>query len=209
MPEYDMTYIDEGAELDIFQWNWLTDRYRRRLRVVSSMVVRKNMIGLKHKIENTDRAWLRAAMVFGLTMSKDPECQLGACIVSADGHQVSFGYNGFPAKVSDVAERWDGPLKNELVIHAEENAIINAKFDTSESTLYICRKPCHKCVGRAINAGVEVIVYYNYPVPWKHEIPDLVEVMTGEAGVGLIQYEYTIEEWDTLHLYNAQPKKNA
>ena len=39
--------------------------------------------------------------------SKDPNTQVGACIVSPDNIILSTGYNGFPAGCSDDEYPWD------------------------------------------------------------------------------------------------------
>ena len=38
--------------------------------------------------------------------SKDPNTQVGACIVSADNKILSMGYNGFPSGCSDDEFPW-------------------------------------------------------------------------------------------------------
>ena len=127
------------------------------------------------KIENTmdkqeriDRAWLETAMTFGYHMSKDPECKVGAIIVTPDNMLTSFGYNGFPIGVRDDADAWkDKDRKNALVVHAEVNAIIKAPFNTEGCTLYCNRKPCQYCLGVAANARIHRIVYFSGP-RWNH-----------------------------------------
>ena len=88
------------------------------------------------------------------TRSKDPNTQVGAVIVTQDNRQCSIGYNGFPKGVVENNTKWSRPLKYSYVIHAEENAIINAPFDTVGSSLYCTLQPCHKCIGKLINAGI-------------------------------------------------------
>ena len=39
--------------------------------------------------------------------SKDPNTQVGACIVSEDNKILSMGYNGFPIGCSDEEFPWD------------------------------------------------------------------------------------------------------
>ena len=39
--------------------------------------------------------------------SKDPNTQVGACIVNGDNHIVSVGYNGLPRGCSDDEYPWD------------------------------------------------------------------------------------------------------
>lgn len=92
-------------------------------------------------------------------LSKDPNTKVGAVLV-LDNRQLSIGYNGFPTGVDEDDLRWQRPTKYEYVVHAEENAIINAPFFTAGCVLYVTHRPCHKCMGRMINAGI-VRVYWS------------------------------------------------
>ena len=63
--------------------------------------------------------------------SKDPNTQVGACIVDENHRVVSVGYNGFPKGCSDDVFPWGregGVLdtKYAFVVHAELNAILNS-----------------------------------------------------------------------------------
>lgn len=118
--------------------------------------------------ERIDLAWLRTALVFGKSLSKDPEDKNGAVLVTSDNMQCSLGYNGFPIGVDDAEYVWaDKELKNALVVHAEMNAVIHAPFNPSGCTLYVTRKPCHTCLGVAKNAGCSRIVYF-VGLEWKY-----------------------------------------
>lgn len=62
--------------------------------------------------------------------SKDPNTQVGACIVSNDNRILSIGYNGAPNGFEDENFPWarDGEkiyTKYPYVCHAEMNAILN------------------------------------------------------------------------------------
>ena len=62
--------------------------------------------------------------------SKDPNTQVGACIVSSDNRVLSCGYNGAPNSFDDDKFPWDRegkPLETKymFVCHAEANAIDN------------------------------------------------------------------------------------
>lgn len=92
--------------------------------------------------------------------SKDPSAKVGAVVFSKRGGDVSIGYNGFPMGVEDSAERLDDQeTKLELVVHAEQNALIAAGSRTLGSTLYVWGKPvCARCAGSIIQAGVRRVV---------------------------------------------------
>jgi len=92
--------------------------------------------------------------------SKDPKAKVGAVILSKAGGDISVGYNGFPMGVEDSAERLeDQEIKLELVVHAEQNALIAAGSRAIGSTIYVWGKPvCARCAGSIIQAGVKRVV---------------------------------------------------
>ncbi len=58
--------------------------------------------------------------------SKDPNTQVGACIVDSNNIILSTGYNGFPYGCSDDLYPWEREgedTKYNYVVHAELNAI--------------------------------------------------------------------------------------
>ena len=61
--------------------------------------------------------------------SKDPKTKVGAVIVDADNRIVSTGYNGMPYKCDESKLSWERPHKYHYVIHAEMNAVLNARRD--------------------------------------------------------------------------------
>ena len=95
--------------------------------------------------------------------SKDPNTQVGACIVSQDNIINSTGYNGMPKGCSDDEFPWDreGPeTKYPYVVHAELNAILNANGrDLRGSRLYVSLFPCNECAKAIIQSGVREIRY--------------------------------------------------
>jgi dCMP deaminase len=91
--------------------------------------------------------------------SKDPDCSVGALVVSPDKRRFSPGYNGFPAGIADTPERLgDKELKNLLTVHAERNALDNAGFDVSRCTLYATRHPCHLCAQGILSKRIARLV---------------------------------------------------
>ena len=97
---------------------------------------------------------------FVANWSKDPNTKVGAVVVSQRGGAISLGYNGFPMGVEDSAERLeDGVLKLELVVHAEQNALISAGPKAEGATIYVWGKPvCARCAGSIIQAGIKRVV---------------------------------------------------
>jgi len=70
--------------------------------------------------------------------SKDPNSQVGACIVSSENKILSMGYNGFPRGCSDDDFPWarEGDAlttKYAYVTHSELNAILNYRGGSLEN----------------------------------------------------------------------------
>ena len=95
--------------------------------------------------------------------SKDPNTQVGACIVSQDNIIISTGYNGMPKGCSDDEYPWDrdgSETKYPFVVHAELNAVLNANGrDLRGSKLYVALFPCNECAKAIIQSGVKEVYY--------------------------------------------------
>ena len=96
--------------------------------------------------------------------SKDPNTQVGACIVNPEKRIVGVGYNGFPAGCSDENFPWqkEGDFLNTkyaYVCHAELNAILNSIKTTKDCIIYVGLFPCHECAKSIIQSGIKEIVY--------------------------------------------------
>lgn len=95
--------------------------------------------------------------------SKDPNTQVGACIVNDDNIIVSTGYNGMPKGCSDDEYPWKRTgedTKYPFVVHAELNAILNAGGrDVRGSRVYVTLFPCNECAKAIIQSGIKEIIY--------------------------------------------------
>ena len=97
--------------------------------------------------------------------SKDPNTQVGACIVSPEKRILSMGYNGFPAGCSDDEFPWErqGDIldtKYPYVCHAELNAILNCRgANLTGSVIYVALFPCNECAKAIIQSGIREVVY--------------------------------------------------
>ena len=97
--------------------------------------------------------------------SKDPNTQVGACIVDDQNRILATGYNGFPQGCSDDDFPWNrdealGETKYQFVVHAELNAILNARGKSlAGSKLYVGLFPCNECAKAIIQAGVSEVIY--------------------------------------------------
>lgn len=98
--------------------------------------------------------------------SKDPNTQVGACIVNQDKKIVSLGYNGMPISKLDNDKtypwaREGNPLdtKYPYVVHAELNAILNSRADLRGCTIFVTLFPCNECCKAIIQSGIKEMVY--------------------------------------------------
>ena len=99
--------------------------------------------------------------------SKDPNTQVGACIVSQDNRVLSVGYNGTPNNYPDIMFPWDREgdeleTKYMYVVHAERNAILNFRGNTRDlegAKIYVDLFPCNECAKEIVQAGIKEVIY--------------------------------------------------
>ena len=97
--------------------------------------------------------------------SKDPNTQVGACIVSPEKKIIGVGYNGFPIGCSDDELPWEREgdwieTKYPYVCHAELNAILNSSLPSLKgATLYVALFPCNECAKAIIQVGIKKVIY--------------------------------------------------
>ena len=129
--------------------------------------------------------------------SKDPNTQVGACIVDQSNRVVSIGYNGLPRGCSDDIFPWirDGEMldtKYAYVVHAELNAILNSNVSLKGDTLYVSLFPCNECAKAIIQSGIETVVYESDKYADTSTVK-ASKLMFAAAGVQLRQLEYSIK----------------
>lgn len=91
--------------------------------------------------------------------SKDPNAKVGAVVVSNEGGAIALGYNGFPAGIEDDDRLDSRDRKLDMIIHAEQNALLIAGSRAKGASLYVWGKPiCSRCGVLIIQAGIERIV---------------------------------------------------
>ncbi len=111
-----------------------------------------------------DEYFMGVALLASLR-SKDPNTQVGACIVDKDNRILSTGYNGFPRGCSDDEFPWGregeaNETKYPFVVHAELNAILNAGGrPLAGSRIYVALFPCNECAKAIIQAGIKEVIY--------------------------------------------------
>ena len=134
--------------------------------------------------------------------SKDPSTQVGACIVSGQDENtntiLSVGYNGLPIGCSDDIFPWEreGDLldtKYPFVVHAELNAILNARGKSlAGAKIYVALFPCNECCKAIIQSGIREVIYLSD----KYSETDSVKAskkMFAAAGVKLTQLQTNTE----------------
>ncbi len=95
--------------------------------------------------------------------SKDPNTQVGACIVSPEHKILSMGYNGFPIGCSDDEFTWSREGEDNKYLyttHSELNAILNYRGGSLDgTTIYVTLFPCNECAKAIIQSGIREVVY--------------------------------------------------
>ena len=139
--------------------------------------------------------------------SKDPNTQVGACIVSETNRILSIGYNGAPNGFVDSVFPWDreGSMLNTkyaFVCHAEMNAILNyrgSRKDLENAKIYVDLFPCNECAKLIIQSGIKEIIYLTD----KYKDTDSIKaskMMLSECGVSFKQLE--VNEKISIDLQN-------
>ncbi|MCR5094563.1 MAG: dCMP deaminase family protein [Lachnospiraceae bacterium] len=146
-----------------------------------------------------DEYFMGIASLSGLR-SKDPNTQVGCCIVSSDNKILSMGYNGLPTGCDDDEFPWDREgsemlaTKYPFVVHSELNAILNYRGNSLEGAkLYVSLFPCNECAKAIIQSGIRTVVYDS------DKYADLPATraskrMFDAAGVRYYPYEHTGRE---------------
>lgn len=104
--------------------------------------------------------------IMSAARSKDPNTQVGACIVDESNRILSMGYNGMPSGCNDDEMPWDrvgNPLESKyfFVCHAELNAILNYRGggNLRGSRCYVTLFPCNECAKAIIQCGIKEVIY--------------------------------------------------
>ncbi|MBR0308866.1 MAG: dCMP deaminase family protein [Mogibacterium sp.] len=129
--------------------------------------------------------------------SKDPNTQVGACIVDSNNVILATGYNGFPVGCSDDEFPWDREGENTkypYVVHAELNAILNASGrDLRGARIYVALFPCNECAKAIIQSGIKEVVYLSDKYA-DTPLTQASKLMLRTAGVKLTQMQPATDE---------------
>ena len=138
-------------------------------------------MGKRSNYINWDEYFMGIALL-SAERSKDPNSQVGACIVSEDNKILSIGYNGFPMGCSDDEISWEregdfADTKYPYVCHAELNAILNYTGTTLKKSKIAI-----------IQSGIKEVIYKSD----KYKDTDSVKVskrLFDMAGVKYTEYK--------------------
>lgn len=144
---------------------------------------------------NWDEYFMGVAKLASLR-SKDPNSQVGACIVNPENKILSMGYNGFPIGCSDDVFPWarEGDTLNTkyaYVTHSELNAILNYRGGSLEGCkIYVTLFPCNECAKAIIQAGIKTVIYADNKYDGTPSVEASKRLMTA-ADVKFQRYEPT------------------
>ena len=146
-----------------------------------------------------DEYFMGVAMLSAMR-SKDPNTQVGACIVSPDNKILSMGYNGFPIGCSDDEFPWaresEDPYDNKYFYsaHSELNAILNYRGGSLDGAkLYVTLFPCNECAKAIIQSGIKSLIYADDKYADTSAVRASKRMLTA-AGVEFRPYEPTGRE---------------
>lgn len=109
--------------------------------------------------------YFMAIALISAERSKDPNSQVGACIVDQENKIVSMGYNGAPRGYDDDKDMtWEREgdfldTKYAYVAHSELNAILNSRTPVKGCKLYVTLFPCNECAKAIIQSGITELIY--------------------------------------------------
>lgn len=117
---------------------------------------------MNSKFTNWDYRFMQMAELVA-SWSKDISHKIGAVIVDKNNRIISTGFNGFAKKIKDSKKRLAiKDIKRTLMLHAEVNAILYAKKDLTDCTIYVYGLPCCcNCASTIIQSGIKKVIYKN------------------------------------------------
>jgi dCMP deaminase len=106
--------------------------------------------------------YLKIAQLNAALFSKDKHHKVGALILSRDFSSIlSTGINGFCRGMDDSSqERWERPMKDRYICHAEQNCLMNCCRDgirTKDAIMITTLFPCSVCCRSIVQAGISKI----------------------------------------------------
>lgn len=134
--------------------------------------------------------------------SPDPSTQNAAILFNPDGRIVGADCNRFPSGVEYTDQRWERPLKYEVIEHAERNSIYSAArlgWSTQDSTMVVPWAACADCARAIIQSGVKRLVRHKQSTVrgqgrnWDGSI-SIADVMLHEAEIEIIDLDWVYQK---------------
>ena len=125
----------------------------------------KNTILKKRENDISWDEYFMGVALLSARRSKDPNTQVGACIVNDKNKIVGAGYNGLPIGCDDNDFPWEKQgsfleTKYPYICHAELNAILNnIGMDLHGCKIYTALFPCNECTKAIIQSGINEVIY--------------------------------------------------
>lgn len=134
--------------------------------------------------------------------SKDRSTKVGCVVIGTDDEVRSLGYNGFVRGANDAIKEWhERPLKYDVTIHAEENAVAAAArigVSLKECIAYTTLPPCSRCSRLLVQSGIYEV---RFLIPldnrdWIERWADDFGVSTSIMRAGRMRYCGYSDMWD-------------
>lgn len=172
------------------------------------MKLNKNCLGKKRENYLDWDEFFMGIAVLASGRSKDPNTQVGACIVDNSNRILSVGYNGAPNGFDDSNFPWNRngnklEVKYTYVCHSELNSILNyhgPKCDLVGSKMYVNLFPCSECAKAIIQSGIKEVIYLSDKYCGTDE-NTAAKLMFKECGVVYKKYDDEKQKLIKLSLY--------
>uniref|UniRef100_A0A3Q3FFL7 Deoxycytidylate deaminase n=1 Tax=Labrus bergylta TaxID=56723 RepID=A0A3Q3FFL7_9LABR len=138
-------------------------KYESRLCDSCPLVFYTSVLTQRRKDYLEDSKYFMDVALLAAKRSKDPNTQVGACIVNQENKIVGIGHNRMPNGCDDKLT-WDRDRtkdnKHLYVCHAELNAIMNTNgADVKGCSMYVTLFPCNECAKLIIQGGMKEVIY--------------------------------------------------
>eukprot|EP01147_Barroeca_monosierra_P003232 gene3232-5942_t len=130
---------------------------------------------MKHSFRKDYLQWedyFMAVAFLASKRSKDPDYQVGACIVNRENKIVGIGYNGMPRGCQDDSMPWhktgQTPLETKFpyVCQAAMNSILNRNSSNiRDCRIYMMQFPDSESTKLIIQSGIREIIYFEEQLP--------------------------------------------
>jgi dCMP deaminase len=150
----------------------------------------------KSNIDNFNLSFEETAMALAVVTSmrsKDTIAKVGAVIVDHENIIRGTGYNGMARGFEETELTWSKEKKNDYIIHAEVNALLNyhgpkALTDPENClNMYVTVFPCIDCAKKIANTSIRNVIFHHKKPNKESETQKIYELF-GRCGIALIDY---------------------